>query len=371
MPSAANEILTTSHSDRWAEILERIDRFDFCHLPSYNRLAEMCGHGEARMFVHQESDYVLAFPVLFRNIQLEFSVDSEQHWRDVTSVYGYAGPISSQRQVPPEVRNRFTNFVKDYLQEERVVSALSRMHPLIEQTPTLEGIGEVDPVGWTLSLDLTRPEEEQIASYRRNHRQDIARLKAMGVTCEQVGVERVDEFVEIYHENMDRVGAARRYYFSTSYFEHLISDMPEVSHLFMCEHEGRAVAAGIFTLCRGFVQWYLSGSRTDFEGPPPTKIMFEVARRWAIREGAHTLHLGGGVGGAKDSLYHFKRGFTKREHTYSIWKHIANREIYDELFRIMCDCVGQTPSDGFFPIYRHPIFRDANLLESKLDATCS
>ena len=353
---ASAEVLTVAESARWAEALERIGAHDFCHLPAYNRLAELSGHGRAVMFSYREGGHALAFPLLFRPI--ENGPPASGQWTDATSVYGYAGPLAGSRPVPEEVRRRFMAWVTDCLQQQRAVSAFSRLHPLLsEQTALLCGFGEIAPVGWTLSVDLALPEEEQTACYRRNHRQDIKRLRSMGVSCDEVGVERVDEFVDIYYHNMDRVQASREYYFSRDYFRHLLADMPGVVHLFMCHHHGRAIAAGIFTLCTGICQWYLSGSRSDFDGPPPTKLMFDDARRWAIASGAHTLHLGGGVGGSRDSLYHFKRGFTQREHVYSIWKCIVNQQAYDELSRLMIERYCAAPDDGYFPRYRHPSFQ--------------
>jgi hypothetical protein len=352
------EILTVSESSRWAEVLEEIGAHDFCHLPAYSRLAEMSGHGRAAMFVYGEGGHLFAFPLLFRRIGDELAPGGGEPWNDVTSVYGYAGPLTKRREVPADVCQRFMAWITGHFREQQVVSALSRMHPLFpEQAQLLRASGVVAEVGWTLSTDLALGEEEQVATYRRNHRQDIKRLLSMGVTCGEVELDRVDEFVDIYYENMDRVGASPEYYFSREHFRHLLADMPGVTYLFMCHHQGRAIAAGIFTICRGICQWYLSGSRSDFDGPPPTKLMFDEARRWAKAKGARILHLGGGVGGSRDSLYHFKRGFTQCEHVYSIWKCVVNQPVYDELSRAMCERHGVCPDDGYFPLYRHPAFQ--------------
>lgn len=353
------EILTVDDESRWAEVLDQIGRYDFCHLHSYSRLAERSGHGRARMFVYASGEHVLAFPLLLREIETSAVEGTRETPHDVTSVYGYAGPISKRSDVPEDIASHFMGFVSDYFREHSVVSALSRMHPLLDQSSILDAVGEVVPVGCTLSVDLSVPESEQISAYRRNHRQDIKRLSAMGVVCEEVGAERLDDFVEMYYENMDRVKATRAYYFSRAYFEHLLTEMGDVSHLFMCFHDGAPIAGSIFTHCRGIVQWHLSGSRGDFDGPPPGKLIFDVGRRWANRLGARVLHLGGGVGGRKDTLYHFKRGFTKREHTYSVWRHVVDADLYAELTRAVSELSGAAPDDGFFPLYRHPIFEEA------------
>jgi Acetyltransferase (GNAT) domain len=352
---AREDVLTSADGSRWDEVLQQVGSYDFCHLAEYNRLAERCGQGQSRMLVRREGDHAIAFPLLLRDVPL--GVGAEGGWKDVTSVYGYAGPLATTTALSEGMRARFASFAMDFFRQHRVVSALSRLHPLLHQAPLLSGWGEVVPIGWTLSVDLTAPEEEQWNAYRRNHRQDIRRLRSMGVTCEQAGLECLDAFIEMYYDTMDRVGAARDYYFGREYFAQLLADMPGVAHLYVCRDGGLPVAGGIFTICQRLVQWYLSGSRPDYDGPPPTKLMFDVARRWAIDQGAHTLHLGGGVGGRRDSLYHFKRGFTHREHTYALWRCIVDENVYAGLVRSSCQEAGCLPDDSYFPRYRHPALR--------------
>ena len=354
--SSRQEILTSADRSRWQEALDRIGQCDFCHLPSYNELAELSGQGRARLLVFEKADCLIVFPILLREIEGPAAASVGEGWRDVTSVYGYAGPVASCAPIPDHVRRDFVGFVGEFFRDQRVVAAFSRLHPLLEQISILGGYGERVSVGPTLSIDLTLPVEQQWRAYRRNHRQDIRRLQSMGVTCKDAGAGDLDDFVAMYYDTMDRVGAAPDYYFSRSYFEHLLTDMPEVARLFMCRHDGLPIAGGIFTICRGIVQWYLSGSRTGFPGPPPTKLVLDFARRWASGLGAHTLHLGGGVGGTRDSLFHFKRGFAQREHEYALWRLVVNQEVYAELSRTMLARYGRVPDDGFFPRYRHPAF---------------
>lgn len=350
------DILNAADDSRWRAVLDRVQEHDFCHLPAFHRLAERCGQGTARLLVLQHGDVTIAFPVLLRDIPLAISAGLNTARKDVTSVYGYAGPVSSPRVVPADLRCEFLHFLADFLQDHGVVSAFSRLHPLLPQIGLLAGHGEVRPVGWTLSLDLGQSEQEQWSGYRRNHRQDIKKLLEMGVVCEEVGAERLDDFIAMYYTTMDRVGAASQYYFSPGYFERLLADLPGVAHLFLCTQGNVPIAGGIFTLCRGIVQWYFSGTCAEYGGPPPTKLLFEVVRKWANQMGAHTIHLGGGVGGAKDSLYHFKTGFTHREHVYAVWRCIVDQAAYDDL------CCGARArsrvevDDAFFPRYRHPAF---------------
>lgn len=356
---AIMEVLTTADEARWLERLDAIGSYDFCHLPAYSRLAELCGHGAARFFVYQERTHLLGFPLLLR----ELPDGMDPGLRDATSVYGYAGPLANSPP-PDDVRQRFVTWVLAQLRDLKVVSAFSRMHPLLQQESLLQGFGTVAPVGWTLSIDLTLPETEQVAAYRRNHHRDIRRLHTMGVVSEVAGPERVKDFTAIYYENMDRVGASQEYYFGEEFFQRLLADLPGVTHLRMCFHEGRPIAGSVFTLCQGICQWYLSGSRSNFKGPSPVKLLFDEARRWAVANGAREFHLGGGVGGRRDSLYHFKRGFTQREHVFSVWKCILNPSEYHRLSEQARAAAGPPFDEEYFPCYRHPAAQLQPELES-------
>jgi hypothetical protein len=78
--------------------------------------------------------------------------------------------------------------------------------------------------------------------------------------------------------------------------------------------------------------------------------LFDGARH--IFAGRHEcLHLGGGLGGRADGLFHFKCGFSRRRHRCFVWEWILQPAAYAEA----CSrAVGACPADGhpFFPLYR-------------------
>ncbi len=77
-----------------------------------------------------------------------------------------------------------------------------------------------------------------------------------------------------------------------------------------------------------------------------TFLLYEIAR-WAQERGYSRFHLGGGVGGGRDSLHEFKRRFDPGgECPMAIGKVVHDPEAYSRL--------GGNPDDlsGFFPAYR-------------------
>ena len=106
------------------------------------------------------------------------------------------------------------------------------------------------------------------------------------------------------------------------------------------------MCGNLFGESSGIVQYQLSGTEGQALQLSPLKILIDYARRWATRRGATVLHLGGGVGGAQDSLMHFKSGFSDRRHLFKTWHVVLDEQRYAELSG------GALRSTDFFPAYR-------------------
>ena len=344
------EILTTNDANSWNETLREIGEYDFFHLAAFHKLAEMRGECSAVMPVYREGDHILAFPLLLRDIKTDGIATG---LRDATSVPGLAGPVASAR-TPIDVIKRFHQELQNFFEQNKIITIYSRLNPLMKQPELLEGYGEVVEIGVTQSIDLTQPPDVQVARYRRDHRKDIKQLKRMGFTCEKVGTEYLDDFLRIYTDTMKRLNADQAYYFDKSYFEFLFHEMSDVMHLFICMDDQKTVACvDICTSCSGIIQGHMAGTAAEYLPLAPSKLVYDAIRVWGNEIGANTFHLGGSVGGRKDSLYDFKMGFGAQEHVYSTWRHIADQKSYDNLCGIAEQQAGKEQNTSYFPKYRN------------------
>ena len=76
--------------------------------------------------------------------------------------------------------------------------------------------------------------------------------------------------------------------------------------------------------------------------------MIDAACDWAGGLGARWMHLGGGVGGAEDSLFRFKAGFSPRRHRFETWRWIVDPHAYER----RCRHANVGADESFFPAYR-------------------
>ena len=338
----ATERWLAADDAEWRRLIAEAAMADSYHDAPYHQLSQARGDGEPRLFVWQDGGEWLALPLLIR------PVDGLAGRCDAGSVYGYAGPLASTAAPSAELTAGFRRALAERLRAEGVVSLVARLHPLIEQTGWLEGLGAVRPLGETVSIDLTLDEAAQLAGYRSNHRRDLKRLARDGYTTERDATPAaLAAFIEVYHANMRRVGAVADYYFDDGYFQGLTDALGSDFDLFVCRRDGEVAGGACFMRHGPIVQYHLGAVADAHLAAAPLKQLLDAARRHYTDAGAGLLHLGGGRGGSDDSLFRFKSGFSPRRHPFALWCWVIDDAAYAALTE-------DRPETGFFPAYRAP-----------------
>ena len=348
-------VIPLDSKEEWIGALNGLH--DFYHLPSYNDLARRLNQGEPRLLVYENGEYRISLPLLIRRIDSVVDGPGGELWFDATSVYGYAGPVASHSDIPVTIKHDFHQALTKALVDMRVVSLFTRLHPLLNQSSLLTGIGVITGNGYTISIDLRLPEEMQVAQYRGDHRRGIRKLREMGATCEiDNELIHLEAFVDSYYHNMERVGAKPEYFLPHSYFKRLMATTEATAKLFVCTVQGEFACAAIFLKCGSIIQYHLSTTSEKFLKYAPTKLLLDTARQWGVKERAATLHLGGGVGSSEDSLFNFKAGFSHIRHEFFTWRWILLENEYRMLTSSKTGAsevdVNQSLSNDFFPAYR-------------------
>jgi len=350
MPATSSrfEILTAKDDTRWCEALATV-RHDFYHEASYHAFCEKRGDGTAYLAVYREGNHVFVWPDLVRLIEGLAS------YCDVTSVYGYPGPLASNPS--PEFIGKGLAALRRAWRAQNVVSVFSRLHPLLENQILLQPDGPGEPTGTTVAIDLTRSPDEIRRGYPKRLKHGLNRARRLGMVVEHdTRLERLPRFAEIYRETMARNQAAPSYFFDLDYFEGLFAAFPGRAHLFTAVQDGITVAGAVFIETAGIVQYHLSATDNRFLSLSPSKLVLDEALQWAADHGHICLHLGGGRGGEHDTLFAFKAAFSRDRHPFFVWKSVLQPDIYRELCRRhgLSDRSDRLPS-GYFPAYRADI----------------
>jgi len=334
------KILSLDKKDQWNAIVRSMNRYDFYHLAEYHQLEQS---GQSLLLYFSSDEISLALPVILRSV-------AGTAYNDLTSVYGYAGPLSNCEKPDEQVIKNFQKELLHFFDSQQIISVFSRMHPLFDnQELLLSGLGNVVDTNQTVGIDLSLPEQEQKRQYAHSVKNHINRLRRKNVIVEKAQTkEAIDLFIGIYKENMDRVNASKMYFFPNEYFYQLMKELPAT--LFLALYEGKAISGSIFTSCNGIVQPHLSATRNEYLRWSPLKMVWDCIRLDAIKKNEKYLHLGGGVGGADDSLFQFKAQFSDLRFSFKTWRYIHNEKIYTQL--VSEKYQGHIPCSAFFPLYR-------------------
>lgn len=325
----------------WRAALDRCIRYDFCHTWDFHAISRDNGEGSPVLFLVDGGDCGLLLPLLEHEIP-------ETDWLDLTSVYGYPSPLVYGALGNDARVLALWHELLQFLRDQGYVSLFSRGHPILTP-PALRG-PYYKPIGDVVYIDCSLTEEGQVSQYRRNHRQDIRKLKARGVVCTH-GTESdlLDEFRAIYEKTMRSLGANDYYFFSDAYYDGLLSATDFRATIWVAECDGMALSAGFLIYCGEFAQYHLSGTDPDYYKLAPSKLLIDQARSAATRDGKAYLVIGGGYHNREDSLLNFKRGFSDHAGSFYVAKIILDETRYRALY--------EGPEAEFFPAYRDPARR--------------
>ena len=343
-------IISIQQKEEWMQLVRRCLIYDFYHTWYYHSLEQE--GGEPFLFVYQMDEQIIVFPLLRKRIE-------GTSFQDCTSVYGYPGPISNvdfadmEEEMLKDFKIHFLNFLKS----QGKISVFSRLHPIINHEILLEQFGGLFENGRTIIIDLKNSIEDQRSKYRRRFRTKIRHLRNKGYQLKVASSDdEVRSFVNIYLANMRRVEAKKYYFFDEEYFFNLLRATEFKCILLLAYYDSEITSGVLLTYSNKIMQFHLAATHESYLNDGPMKVLIDEASVLGRDQGIDYLHLGGGLGGEKDSLYQFKSGFSDQSLSFKTWRFKADETSYD----LMVDDRGLTNSfnSDFFPLYRMAVSLD-------------
>lgn len=313
---------------------------DVHHLPAYASLMARLEDAEAVALLAEGADASLLIPLLIRPIP-------GHPERDATSPYGYPGPLQDGGDA--HFAEAAIRAIAARLTEMGLVSLFIRSHPLVGVPAPLRLPARLTR-SQTVAIDLNKDPDVLAAETRRNHRTQIQHALDAGLRFRMAAdLADLAVFEGLYLDTMARVGAEAFYRFGRDYFQGLREALGSRLRLGLVEHGRSTLAAGLVTSSCGIAQMHLVGSSRAGH-PGAVKLLFQGVRDWARETGHRWLHLGGGRGGADDSLLHFKAGFSRTRCEFYALGMILRADAYASLMAMAREA-GRPPTLAF-PEYR-------------------
>jgi hypothetical protein len=337
--------LTIRNKKEWDAYMAKSLIHEVFHTWNYHSLNQ---EGEPLLFVYEEEDFFIALPVIKRKIENSL-------FFDMTSAYGYCGPISNIDLSSLSVltiasfKTSFVNFMK----EENAVCIFSRLHPFLNQYNILESIGGLQENGTTLYMDLSLSVEDQRNKYDKRLFRQVRKLREKGYIIKELNTqEGIKNFTEMYYKNMDRVNASPNYYFDEQYFANLLNVEHFENKLLLIYDGPELICGALLLLSNSIIRNHLSATSPEYLKESPSKLLTDEISMIGRRLGKKIFHLGGGVGGKEDSLFTFKRYFSDLQVKDHIWCYINDTTTYNDL--VLKAGVDVNAGSNYFPLYRQP-----------------
>ena len=314
-------------TDTWNQYLDLIpaELQDLYFREEYVRLYETETE-KACCFVYQDGDSTMLFPFLRREFQFRGNT-----YYDFETAYGYGGSVSNDHS--ESFMTEALEAMSNKASSENYVCGFVRFHPLLENWDCFEKVGRLIMDRKTIAIDLTGGiEATWMNEIHTKNRNVIKKGEKNGLEfIVDEDFSYLTEFEELYNSTMDKLEADGFYYFEPKYYEQLKNTIKN-RFLGIVKHEGKVVAGAIFFYQHPYGHYHLAGSDKSALKLSPNNFLLWGASKELTQRGVRLFHLGGGTDGSEEnSLYQYKRKFSKHEYQFVLGKMIFNPSLYEDI----------------------------------------
>lgn len=310
--------------DQWNSFLDKIpeNKKDIYYTEEYTKLYEN-KEDVALCIVSEEGNDVILMPFIRREIRDKY---------DFETAYGYGGPITNSDSW--EWIEKSLQEMKDCFTANGYICGFIRFHPMLDNALACKEVLNVIYDRKTVSVDMRQSIEDiwstQISSKNRNM---IRKAEKNGLSYRaEYDFANMKEFINLYNETMQRLGADDFYYFQEEYFKSFADDLKGNSFLGVVSKDEQPVGAALFMYTGEYGHYHLAGSDRKRGSLGINNYLLWKTIEELNKKGIKRFHLGGGTTSSPDdSLYKFKKAFGMQENEFYVGKWIFNKEIYDDV----------------------------------------
>lgn len=328
-------VLTLNDTVSWNDFIDKlpVEQKDVYYRPDYFALYEKYELGEAQCFVLQDDDNLAVYPYLKRSVNsLGYGLDKEYY--DIEGVYGYNGVLTSNKS--EEFMSVFYKHFMKNCSDNNIIAEFTRFNPYLCNQDLAIDYWNTSLNRKTVLLDINKEYEEIFMnSYSSKNRNVIrkARKNGLSFTIDN-SFKAILEFLEIYQYTMKSINAESYYYFNLEYMKG-IAEMKGVYFAFVKNAEGITLAGTILMIDNNYGHYHLSGRSEKCRDNTVSNFMLDESIKFCKTKKAIKFHLGGGNSiEENDTLFKFKKNFSKTHLDFFIGKKIHNEEVYSRVIEL-------------------------------------
>lgn len=295
-----SEILLGNHNNE-----QFYKRNDPCFSLEYAKLYEEKENGIAEVFTFENERGKIEHFFIKRVIPITLN---GQKYYDITSPYGYGGPIIVEGQNSLELLNDYFEAFHDYCLEQNIISEFVRFHLFENEFVREYYYGETSKVGPHVIRDLRKPLNSGMA---RDVHQSLNKAERIGLTIyyDTTG-ERMDEFLSVYNETMKRNHASDYYHFDSSFFDELHTQLKNKYIYVSAELDGQIISSRLAIHGEKYGFGFLGGTLKDYFHTQATTTVDYCILKYLKEKNCSYFSFGGGFK-TNDGIYKYKKKFSK------------------------------------------------------------
>jgi len=277
-------------------------------------------HEKLFEFRYQEDDkifYNLSIKRPILNIANKMVTDG---YFDLETAYGYGGYY-----VNTEDKNFIEKALAEYAyrcNEENIIAEFIRFHPFNDFPTKHNNVFDLNI--YDRDVVIKNLPEDVISSYTSKVRNIVKRATEK---VEILQSSNIDKFIELYNATMLKNDAEDFYFFDKKYYMNLLKN--NNVKLYEVKYENTIIAMAFFMFKGAVGHYHLSAN---------TELSYKVNSNYALLNYVFDeakFMLGGGTTSKEDdSLFKFKKKFSKELKPFYISGKVFNKEIYDKYNKI-------------------------------------
>ncbi len=283
----------------WNQIIEQYFNDEIMLKASYYKLfSDSENQGMAVLYACNSG--IIFYPFIKRQIP-----DYISHF-DIISAYGYGGPYGSTGITSCHWIN-FWLYFDEWCHNNKIVSEVIKFGLFGNENCYYPG--QIETVMNNIVRNLEINLDDLNREYEHKVRKNVKRAEQYKLSFElDIGEKRIDKFLNIYYDTMDRRNAEQKYYFDKNFFEWIRLEMYQNSCIFFVSYEGIPVSTELVLTSKENIYSYLGGTNPDYFQMRPNDFLKTKVIQWGHNNGYKNYILGGGYK-KEDGIYRYKKAF--------------------------------------------------------------
>jgi hypothetical protein len=306
------------------EVLKFIRTLDIYYQPEFLACDAKMQNGTYEIAVYTSGTNIWVYPYIVLPIK-------ETAYFDISSPYGYAGPVATSNEIQPEAEQLFVDYIRS---KQNIATEFVRYHHIYNENNFFQ-IDIKNLLNRRVVVLETKDQDDiWMNQFSGTNRNLVRKLEKEGFTwsVKPFEITDIEAFDKAYRANMVHSGAGDFYFFTQDFYAEMIEQLGEKLLFAKVERDGETYASALFFVSGKMVTYYLSARNLDHPKVPGSNLLLSKMAFWSQENGMKLLNFGGGLSlDENDFLFKFKSNFGKQIKDFTIGKRVHQPAIYKEL----------------------------------------